>query len=188
VSRPDRQRLLKQKGVVVWMTGLSGAGKSTIAALLERMIQERGKLSYRLDGDNIRMGLNRDLGFSPAERAENIRRIGEVARLFVDAGVIVIVSFISPYRIARDAVRASLGTGDFIEAYIRVSVQAAEKRDPKGLYKKARAGQIKEFTGIDDAYEAPAAPEIVVDTEACSALEGAQLILDYLQGHGHLEA
>src|ERR1043165_2315981 len=137
VTRADRHALLGQKGAIVWMTGLSAAGKSTIAVELEKMLLERHKHAYRLDGDNIRMGLNKNLGFSAEDRAENIRRIGEVAKLFADAGVIAITSFISPYKKDRDAVRASMKSGEFIEVYVNVSLDAAEKRDPKGLYKKA---------------------------------------------------
>src|SRR5688572_17854267 len=165
VTRADRERLLGQRGVTVWLTGLSAAGKSTIAVILERMLVERGRLAYRLDGDNVRHGLNKNLGFSEADRAENIRRIGEVAKLFTDAGAIVIASFISPYRRDRDAVRSLLAPGDFVEVYVKVSVEAAERRDPKGLYKKARAGEIKGFTGVDDPYEEPERAEIVIDTE-----------------------
>src|SRR3954468_20666725 len=153
VSRGEREKLLNQKGVTVWMTGLSASGKSTIACILEQLLLHKKKHAYRLDGDNIRHGLNKNLGFSADDRAENIRRIGEVAKLFTDAGVIAITSFISPYRKDRDAVRASAKPGEFIEVYVKVSLEAAEKRDPKGLYKKARAGQLKGFTGIDDPYE-----------------------------------
>src|SRR6202042_2519757 len=139
VTREERQKLMNQKGVTVWMTGLSASGKSTIAVILEQMLLHKHKQAYRLDGDNIRMGLNKNLGFSAEDRAENIRRIGEVAKLFADAGVITITSFISPYLKDRDAVRASNKPGEFIEVYINVSLEGAEKRDPKGLYKKARA-------------------------------------------------
>src|SRR5688572_15567469 len=166
VSRTDREKLLGQRGVTVWLTGLSAAGKSTMAVMLERMLIEQGRLTYRLDGDNVRHGLNSNLGFTAEDRAENIRRVGEVAKLFTDAGVIVIASFISPYRKDRDAVRAMMPAGDFVEVYVKVSVEAAERRDPKGLYKKARAGEIKGFTGIDDPYEAPEHPDIVIDTES----------------------
>src|SRR5271167_1534554 len=169
VSRDERQQLLNQKGITVWMTGLSAAGKSTIAVILEQMLLQRKKLAYRLDGDNIRHGLNKNLGFSAEDRAENIRRIGEVAKLFTDAGVIVIASFISPYRKDRDAIRANLAPGDFVEVYVKVSVEVAELRDPKGLYKKARAGEIKGFTGIDDPYEAPVNAELVLDASTKSA-------------------
>src|SRR6187401_830125 len=162
VTRDEREKLLGQKGVTVWMTGLSASGKSTIAVILEQMLLHQKKHAYRLDGDNVRMGLNKNLGFSAEDRAENIRRIGEVAKLFTDAGVIAVTSFISPYKKDRDAVRASMKPGEFIEVYVNVSLEAAEKRDPKGLYKKARAGQIKGFTGIDDPYEAPLKPDMVL--------------------------
>ena len=188
VSREERQHLLNQKGVTVWMTGLSASGKSTIAVILEQMLLHKKKHAYRLDGDNIRMGLNKNLGFSAEDRAENIRRIGEVAKLFADAGVIAITSFISPYRKDRDAVRSSQKTGEFIEVYVNVSLEAAEKRDPKGLYKKARAGQIKGFTGIDDPYEAPEKAEIVIETEKTSAEDAAKQILAYLEKGGYLTA
>jgi adenylylsulfate kinase len=181
VTRDDRHRLLGQRGVTVWMTGLSGSGKSTIAVLLEQMLIARGRLAYRLDGDNVRHGLNKNLGFSAEDRAENIRRIGEVAKLFTDAGVITIVSFISPYRRDRDAVRALMAGGDFVEVYVKASVEAAERRDPKGLYKKARAGEIKGFTGIDDPYEEPTNAEVVLETEKQSAEESARQVLGYLE-------
>lgn len=186
VSREDRQRLLGQKGVTVWLTGLSASGKSTIAVILEQRLLQRRNLAYRLDGDNIRLGLNRNLGFSAEDRSENIRRIGEVAKLFSDAGVIVIASFISPYRADRDAVRAGLASGDFIEIFVKVSVEAAAKRDPKGLYKKALAGEIKGFTGIDDPYEEPLQPELAIDTETCTAEAAAEQILSYLEKGGYL--
>jgi adenylylsulfate kinase len=188
VTREDRHQLLNQKGAIVWMTGLSAAGKSTIAVELEKLLLERHKHAYRLDGDNIRMGLNKNLGFSAEDRAENIRRIGEVAKLFADAGVIAITSFISPYKKDRDLVRAGSKPGDFIEVYVHVSLEGAEKRDPKGLYKKARAGQIKGFTGIDDPYEAPEKAEILIETEKTNALEAAQTILRYLEDRGYLSA
>src|SRR5436190_23597591 len=188
VSRGEREQLLNQKGVTVWMTGLSASGKSTIACILEQMLLHKKKHAYRLDGDNSRHGLNKNLGFSADDRAENIRRIGEVAKLFTDAGVIAITSFISPYKKDRDAVRAGMKAGEFIEVYINVSLAAAEKRDPKGLYKKARAGEIKGFTGIDDPYEAPEKPEIVIDTERTSAEDAAKQILIYLQKGGYLAA
>jgi adenylylsulfate kinase len=184
VTRSDRHRLLGQRGVTVWMTGLSGSGKSTIAVLLEQLLIARGRLAYRLDGDNIRHGLNKNLGFSAEDRAENIRRIGEVAKLFTDAGVITIVSFISPYRRDRDAVRGLMAGGDFVEVYVKASVEAAEGRDPKGLYKKARAGEIKGFTGIDDPYEEPTNAEVVLETEKQSAEESARQILAHLEVSG----
>jgi adenylylsulfate kinase len=188
VSREEREKLLNQKGVTVWMTGLSASGKSTIACILEQMLLHQKKHAYRLDGDNIRMGLNKNLGFSAEDRAENIRRIGEVAKLFTDAGVIAITSFISPYKKDRDAVRAGMKPGEFIEVYVQVSLAEAEKRDPKGLYKKARAGQIKGFTGIDDPYEAPEKAEILIETEKVKAEEAAKVILEYLEGRGYLKA
>ena len=188
VTRDERHALLDQKGTVVWMTGLSASGKSTIAVILEQMLLHQRKHAYRLDGDNIRSGLNKNLGFSAEDRAENIRRIGEVAKLFADAGTIAIVSFISPYKADRDAVRAGSKAGEFIEVYVKASLEAAEARDPKGLYKKARAGQIKGFTGIDDPYEAPTDPEILVDTELLSAEQGAKQILAYLEQGGYLKA
>jgi adenylylsulfate kinase len=185
VSRSEREALLGQKGVTVWMTGLSASGKSTIACILEQMLLHQKKHAYRLDGDNIRMGLNKNLGFTAEDRTENIRRIGEVAKLFTDAGVIAITSFISPYKKDRDAVRAGMKPGEFIEVYIKVSLDGAEKRDPKGLYKKARAalaaGKGMNFTGIDDPYEEPEKPEIVIDTESTTAEAAARQILAYLE-------
>ncbi|MCY2954049.1 MAG: adenylyl-sulfate kinase [Planctomycetota bacterium] len=188
VSRAEREKLLNQKGVTVWMTGLSASGKSTIACILEQMLLHEKKHAYRLDGDNVRHELNKNLGFSAEDRAENIRRIGEVAKLFADAGVIAITSFISPYVKDRDAVRANLKAGEFVEVYVKVSLEAAEKRDPKGLYKKARAGQLKGFTGIDDPYEAPEKAEIVIDTEVVPPEGAARQILDYLEKGGYLTA
>jgi adenylylsulfate kinase len=190
VTREERQKALGQKGATVWFTGLSGSGKSTIAVALEQVLMQRGKVAYRLDGDNIRHGLNKNLGFSAEDRAENIRRIGEVAKLFADAGIITITSFISPYRSDRDMVR-TLHAGSnlpFLEVYIECPLEEAEKRDPKGLYKKARAGQIKGFTGIDDPYEAPEKPELVVATHECSVAESVQQVLDLLEKHRLLSA
>jgi adenylylsulfate kinase len=188
VTRDDRHRLLRQRGVTLWLTGLSASGKSTIATLVEKQLVDLGHLAYRLDGDNVRHGLNKNLGFSAADRTENIRRIGEVARLFTDAGVICLASFISPYRADRDAVRALHTPGDFVEIYVKASVEAAERRDPKGLYKKARAGEIKNFTGIDDPYEEPQRPELVIDTEAVTPEEAAEQIRSCLQSRGILTA
>lgn len=188
VSRADRQQLLRQRGVTLWFTGLSGAGKSTVACLVEQGLLDRGRLAYRLDGDNVRHGLNRNLGFSADDRAENIRRVGEVAKLFVDAGVIVLASFVSPYRKDRDAVRAVMPAGDFAEVYVKASLAAAEKRDPKGLYKKARAGEIKNFTGIDDPYEAPENAELVLDTEHLTPADAAGRVIEYLEQGGYLTA
>ncbi|QQD19657.1 adenylyl-sulfate kinase [Spongiibacter nanhainus] len=186
VSRQDRNALLKQKGVTLWFTGLSGSGKSTVAVALEKALMERGHLCYRLDGDNIRMGINKNLGFSAEDRAENIRRIGEVAKLFVDTGVIVLSSFVSPYRVDRDNVRALHAESDmdFIEVYVNVPLDVAEERDPKGLYKKARAGEIKNFTGIDDPYEAPESPEIVLNSHELSLDEEVEVLVKALQERG----
>ncbi len=186
VTREEREKLLNQKGVTVWMTGLSASGKSTIACILEQMLLHRKKHAYRLDGDNVRHGLNKNLGFSAEDRAENIRRIGEVAKLFTDAGVIAITSFISPYKKDRDAVRAGMKPEEFIEIYVKVSLETAEKRDPKGLYKKARAGELKGFTGIDDPYEAPEHAEIVIDTETMPPDHAATRILEYLDKKGYM--
>jgi adenylylsulfate kinase len=192
VTRDERHALLNQKGVIVWMTGLSASGKSTIAVILEQMLLHLKKNAYRLDGDNIRMGLNKNLGFSAEDRAENIRRIGEVAKLFTDAGTITICSFISPYRKDRDAVRAGCKPGEFVEVYVHVPLETAEQRDPKGLYKKARAalaaGKGMGFTGVDDPYEAPEKPEILIETEKQSAEESAKQILAYLEAGGYLTA
>jgi adenylylsulfate kinase len=192
VTREERHALLNQKGVILWMTGLSAAGKSTIAVILEQMLLHQKKHAYRLDGDNIRMGLNKNLGFSAEDRAENIRRIGEVARLFTDSGTIAICSFISPYRKDRDAIRAACKPGEFVEVYVHVPLETAEQRDPKGLYKKARAalagGKGMGFTGVDDPYEAPEKPEILIATEKQSAEESAKQILAYLETGGYLKA
>jgi adenylyl-sulfate kinase len=186
VTRADREGLLKQKGTIIWMTGLSGAGKSTIANLVEQRLMELGKLAYRLDGDNLRHGLNAGLGFSAADRSENVRRVGEVAKLFADAGMIVIVSLISPYRTDRDAIRASVGDGEFLEVHAHCSLSTAELRDPKGLYKKARAGQIAGFTGIDDPYEPPHNPELYIDTDQLSVDDAARQLVSSLQDRQRL--
>src|SRR4051794_9915367 len=163
--RDDRQRLLRQRGVTLWLTGLSGSGKSTIAVLVEQRLIQQNHVAYRLDGDNVRHGLNSNLGFSPDDRKENIRRIAEVAKLFTDAGIITLVSFISSYASDRAQARAIHAPGDFVEIYVKASLHAAESRDPKGLYKKARAGQIAEFTGISSPYEEPQSPDLLIDTE-----------------------
>jgi adenylylsulfate kinase len=183
VERAQRERLLGQKGVTIWLTGLSACGKSTVAYTLEHALVQDGRMAYVLDGDNIRHGLNKNLGFSAEDRAENIRRIGEVAKLFTDAGVITITSFISPYRADRDAVRANLAPGDFVEIFVDAPIDVCEQRDPKGLYKKARAGQLKGFTGIDDPYEAPQKPEMVLNTAELSPEKCAAKILDYLKAN-----
>ena len=185
VSREDRYQILRQKGATIWFTGLSGSGKSTIAVALEQALFEIGKLSYRLDGDNVRLGINKNLGFSEEDRKENIRRIGEVAKLFGDAGTISLSSFISPYKADRDEVRALHEGADlkFVEIFVDCSLAVAEQRDPKGLYKKARAGEIKNFTGIDDPYEAPENPEIHLKTDEMTVAEEVAIIIDYLIEH-----
>lgn len=188
VSNVDRYRMLGQKGATLWFTGLSGSGKSTIAVALEKELARRGRLVYRLDGDNIRLGINKNLGFSAEDRKENIRRIGEIAKLFVDTGVIALTSFISPYRADRDAARATHAAAgmDFIEVYVDCPLDEAEKRDPKGLYKKARAGQIKNFTGIDDPYEAPEQPELVLKTAAMTLEDEVAAVLKLMIARGIL--
>src|SRR5210317_651409 len=186
ISREDRYQVLRQKGGAIWFTGLSGSGKSTIAVALESALHSMGKLSYRLDGDNVRLGINKNLGFSEADRKENIRRIGEIAKLFGDAGVISLSSFISPYKVDRDEVRAlhdATGLG-FIEVHVDCSLAEAEKRDPKGLYKKARAGEIKNFTGIDDPYEAPFKPEVHLHSEQQTLEDEVAAILSVLRERG----
>ena len=182
VKRSDRQAILGQKGATIWFTGLSGSGKSTIAVALERALFGVGKLSYRLDGDNVRLGINKNLGFSEADRKENIRRIGEVAKLFGDAGTIALSSFISPYKADRDEVRELHKAAglNFVEVFVDCSLDVAEKRDPKGLYKKARAGEIKNFTGIDDPYESPANPEIHLRTDEMTLEEEVATVIEYL--------
>lgn len=186
ISREDRGTILRQRGATIWFTGLSGSGKSTIAIALEHELYQLGKLSYRLDGDNVRLGINKNLGFSEADRKENIRRIGEVAKLFGDAGVIALSSFISPYKGDRDEVRELHKQADleFIEVFVDCSLAVAEERDPKGLYKKARAGEIKNFTGIDDPYEAPVNPEIHLHTDQMTVEQEVQLVLDHLHENG----
>ncbi|KAF2540977.1 hypothetical protein F2Q68_00028598 [Brassica cretica] len=191
ICRCDRQQLLQQKGCVIWITGLSGSGKSTVACALSKALFERGKLTYTLDGDNVRHGLNRDLTFKSEDRTENIRRIGEVAKLFADVGVICIASLISPYRRDRDECRSLLPEGDFVEVFMDVPLSVCESRDPKGLYKLARAGKIKGFTGIDDPYEAPLNCEVVLkhtgDDFSSSPRQMAENIICYLRNKGYLE-
>jgi len=186
VSREDRYRLLRQKGATIWFTGLSGSGKSTIAVALETALFYNSKMSYRLDGDNVRLGINKNLGFSEQDRKENIRRIGEIAKLFGDAGTISLSSFISPYKADRDEVRRLHKAANlpFVEVHVDCSLAVAEKRDPKGLYKKARAGEIKNFTGIDDPYEAPENPELHLHTDKMTLEEEVAIIIDYLKDNG----
>lgn len=187
VSAADRERALGQKGATIWMTGLSGSGKSTIAHALEAALVRRGHAAYVLDGDNIRHGLNGDLGFSDADRVENIRRIGEVARLFVGANILTITAFISPFRADRDRVRALHEPGRFLEVFVDCPLEACAERDPKGLYKKALAGQIPEFTGVSSPYEPPERPEIVLPTSQLAVSDSVKRVLDYLASHGHIE-
>src|SRR5207237_1110619 len=188
VTREERGALLSQQGATLWFTGLSGSGKSTIAFTLEHALIQRGRLAYVLDGDNIRHGLNKNLGFSATDREENIRRIGEVAKLFADCGAVTMTSFISPYRKDRDVVRALHIEGKlpFIEVHVNTPIETCEQRDPKGLYKKARAGQLKNFTGIDDPYEAPLNPELTIDATSTSPQDATVLLLEYLQKKGIL--
>jgi len=190
VTREEREKLLSQKGVTVWFTGLSACGKSTIAFTLEHALVQRGHLAYCLDGDNIRMGLNKNLGFSAEDREENIRRIGEVAKLFADTGVVTMTSFISPYLKDRDLVRQLHDENKipFVEVFVDTPIAVCEERDPKGLYKKARAGEIKGFTGIDDPYEAPNKPEIVIDTSKVSPQEASIQVIEYLASKNLLTA
>lgn len=205
VSRADRERAAGHKGCVLWFTGLSGSGKSTLANAVDRLLHARGCRTFVLDGDNVRLGLNAapallrerygeeaatrfGLGFGPADRAENIRRIGAVADLFAQAGIIVLTAFVSPYRRDRDAVRALLAPGDFVEIFVKAPLEVCEGRDPKGLYKKARAGELKGFTGIDDPYEEPLAPELVVDSARRPPNELAAEVIAWLERAGKIRA
>ncbi|VDC07855.1 unnamed protein product [Peniophora sp. CBMAI 1063] len=188
VAATERADLLKQKGVTIWLTGLSASGKSTIACALEQHLLHLHKFSYRLDGDNVRFGLNKDLGFDEKSRNENIRRIGEVSKLFADAACIAITAFISPYRADRAVAReihdkAGLG---FVEVFVDAPLDVVEQRDPKGLYKKARAGEIKEFTGISAPYEAPEKPEIHIKTNEVDVTEAVKIIMEYLTAQGYV--
>uniref|UniRef100_A0A0E0MHH0 Adenylyl-sulfate kinase n=1 Tax=Oryza punctata TaxID=4537 RepID=A0A0E0MHH0_ORYPU len=190
VNQLDRQKLLNQKGCVVWITGLSGSGKSTLASALSRELHSRGNLTYVLDGDNLRHGLNKDLSFKAEDRAENIRRVGEVAKLFADAGLICITSLISPYKSDRSACRKLLPNSSFIEVFLNVPLEVCEERDPKGLYKLARAGKIKGFTGIDDPYETPSDCEIVIQCKVggCPSPKSmADQVVSYLEANGFLQ-
>jgi len=187
VDRGRRTALLAQKGCLIWLTGLSGSGKSTVAFTLEHALVSRGTLAYVLDGDNIRHGLNADLGFLPEDRSENIRRIGEVGKLFTDCGVITVASFVSPYREDRENVRSLLKEGDFFEVYINAPLSLCEERDPKGLYKKARVGEIPSFTGISDPYEPPENPEMTINTETTTPEKAALEIIDFLVKRGNIE-
>ena len=181
VDKAARTAAHGHRGAVLWFTGLSGSGKSTIGHRVERMLIERGAFAYVLDGDNIRHGLNSDLGFAPEDRVENIRRIGEVARLFADAGALVVSAFISPYRKDRDRIRGLMREGEFVEVFVDTPLEVCEARDPKGLYKKARAGEISNFTGLDAPYEAPESPEVHLRTADLSIDEAATQVIRYLE-------
>lgn len=183
VTVEDREQLLNQKGCVVWFTGLSGSGKSTLANAVAHLLHERNHHTYVLDGDNVRHGLNKNLGFSPEDREENIRRVGEVAKLFVDAGTIVMTAFISPYRADRDQARELISDNRFVEVYVECPLDVCEERDPKGLYKKARSGEIKEFTGISAPYEAPDKPEVLVNTAEHNIYDSAQKVISFLENN-----
>ena len=187
VSKEDRSNIKEQRSCVLWFTGLSGSGKSTIANAVESKLLELEKHTYLLDGDNIRMGLNKGLSFSETDRVENIRRIGEVSKLFVDAGVIVLTAFISPFVKDREQVRNLLNVGEFLEVFIDTPLEVCESRDPKGLYQKARTGEIPNFTGISSPYEAPANPEIWLKTNEMSVEEAASKVLSYLKVNGYLK-
>jgi adenylylsulfate kinase len=187
ITKADRERQGGHRGICLWFTGLSGSGKSSIAQEVQNMLFERGVRAFVLDGDNIRHGLNSDLGFSPEDRNENIRRIGEVSKLFADAGIVVMTAFISPYRSDRDRVRRIMNNGEFVEIYVEADLSTCEERDPKGLYKKARAGEIKEFTGISAPYEAPLKPELVINTTKITDVkQNARKVVDYLDKQGYL--
>ncbi|WEY89630.1 adenylyl-sulfate kinase [Bacillus subtilis] len=184
ISKSDRQSLNGHKSCVLWFTGLSGSGKSVLANAVDEKLYRKGIQSYVLDGDNIRHGLNKDLGFQTGDRIENIRRIGEVAKLFVDSGQMILTAFISPFREDRDMVRALFPKGEFFEIYVKCPLHVCEQRDPKGLYKKARNGEIKHFTGIDSPYEAPLSPVFIIESDQTSISDGADLIINALQNRG----
>ncbi|EPC04159.1 hypothetical protein L861_02280 [Litchfieldella anticariensis FP35 = DSM 16096] len=186
VCRVNREKLNDHKSCLLWFTGLSGSGKSTIAGLVEEKLHVLGKRTYLLDGDNVRKGMNRDLGFSDQDRIENIRRIGEMSRLFVDAGVITLSAFISPFRSERQSVRNLMSVGDFIEVFIDAPISTCEKRDPKGLYQRARDGLIKNFTGIDSPYEEPTNPEIHLVNDGIEPNETAEQVIAYLKEHDYI--
>ncbi|MGW7855056.1 adenylyl-sulfate kinase [Staphylococcus xylosus] len=186
VTKKERQQRKNHKSAVIWFTGLSGSGKSTISVALEKALYDQQVHTYRLDGDNVRHGLNKNLGFSPEDRTENIRRIGEVSKLMVDAGLVTVTAFISPYQADRDVVRELLAEDEFIEVYASCSLDECEARDPKGLYQKARSGEIQGFTGINAPYEEPQNPEIVIDTEQYSVEDAVTQIIEYLKTHQYI--
>ena len=180
MDKQSRAAIKQQTPKIIWLTGLSGSGKSTIANLIEKKLIAKGRHSYLLDGDNVRHGLNKDLGFTDADRVENIRRVAETANLMLDAGLIVITSFISPFRAERDMARTLFDDDEFIEVFVHASLEVCEQRDPKGLYKKARAGQIKNFTGLDSPYENPLKPELVIDTIEITVEQAADRIIKFV--------
>jgi adenylylsulfate kinase len=186
VTRAEREALRGHRAVALWLTGLSGSGKSTLAHAIERVLADRGLSAYVLDGDNVRHGLSSDLGFAPEERTENIRRIGEVAKLFLDAGTIVLCAFVSPYRADRARLRASMAAGDFVEVYVRASLETCRARDPKGLYEKAAAGAISDFTGVGAPYEPPDHPELVLDTEKQDPAASVTEVIRFLELRGYI--
>ncbi len=188
ISKNSRSNIKKQKPCILWFTGLSGSGKSTIANAVELKLHSMGKHTYLLDGDNIRMGLNKGLGFGDEDRVENIRRIGEVSKLFVDSGTIVLTAFISPFCTDRELVRFSVEDEEFIEIYVDTPLNVCESRDPKGLYKKARDGKIANFTGIDSPYEIPRNAEIHLETDTINIDESIDIVIDYLKERGYLDA
>jgi len=186
VDRASREQLSGHRGAVIWFTGLSASGKSTVANEVDHLLHAQGKKTYVLDGDNVRHGLNKNLGFSAEDRAENIRRIGEVAKLFVDSGTFALTAFISPYAADRQQARELMDEGEFVEVYVNASLETCESRDPKGLYAKARAGEIKGFTGIDDPYEAPGSAELVLDADEKGVEELAGEVVEFLELNGYL--
>ena len=187
VSREERETRGGHRGAILWFTGLSGSGKSTLANAVDHRLHDLGHNSYVLDGDNVRHGLNGDLGFSPEDRTENIRRIGEVAKLFADAGTLALTAFISPYRADRDRIRNTAGRdGDFVEVFVSCPLSVCEERDPKGMYAKARAGEIPEFTGISAPYEEPQNPELIVDTASQTIDQCVAQVLDFLESNGYV--
>jgi bifunctional enzyme CysN/CysC len=187
INKAIRSRLKGQKPVILWFTGLSGAGKSTIANLVEKRLVSMGRHTYLLDGDNVRHDLNRDLGFTDADRVENLRRASEVGKLMVDAGLIVLASFISPFRAERKMARELFAAGEYVEIFVDTPLHVAEKRDPKGLYKRARLGRLKNFTGIDSPYEEPESPEIVLAAGVSAPEELAEQVINYLAHHGYID-
>jgi len=186
VTKRERARLKRQRPCILWFTGLSGSGKSTVANAVEAKLCAMGRHTYLLDGDNVRHGLNKDLGFGESDRVENIRRIGEVAKLFVDSGLIVLTAFISPFRKDRESVREMVEEGEFVEIFIDTPLEVCEARDPKGLYRKARAGEIPDFTGISSPYEAPENPEVHIKNDGIGVEEAARAVIDYLEAKGYL--